>query len=43
MIGYITVGTNNLEKSANFYDELLSLLNAKRVLQNDRLVTWGRT
>ena len=43
MIGYITVSTNNLEKSANFYDELLSLLGAKRVLQNDRLITWGRT
>lgn len=41
MIGYITLGTNNLEKAAAFYDALLGELSAKRVWQTDRLMTWG--
>ena len=31
MIGYVMVGTNNLNKSILFYDSLLELLNLKRV------------
>ena len=31
MIGYVMVGTNNLDKSISFYDSLLELLNLKRV------------
>ena len=31
MIGYVMVGTNNLDKSILFYDSLLELLNLKRV------------
>lgn len=30
MIGYITLGTNDLERGARFYDALLSELGAKR-------------
>ena len=43
MIGYVTIGTNNIETSARFYDELLFELGAKRILENERLVTWGNT
>ena len=30
MIGYVMVGTNNLEKAIIFYDEVLSVLNLER-------------
>ncbi|MEJ2383217.1 MAG: VOC family protein [Xanthomonadales bacterium] len=32
MIGYVTLGTNDLERAAAFYDELLELLGAKRFM-----------
>ena len=31
MIGYVMVGTNDLDKAINFYDEILKELNLKRV------------
>ncbi len=43
MIGYTTVGTNNLEKAVAFYDELLAELGAGRFMQSDRLVAWAVT
>ena len=30
MIGYVMVGTNNLDKAINFYDEVLQIINLKR-------------
>jgi catechol 2,3-dioxygenase-like lactoylglutathione lyase family enzyme len=30
MIGYVTVGTNNLPRAVAFYDELLALVGAGR-------------
>ena len=30
MIGYVMVGTNNLDQSIKFYDELLGILNLER-------------
>ena len=41
MIGYVTIGTDNIEKSGHFYDTLLAGLGAKRILENERLITWG--
>ncbi|MAZ87214.1 MAG: glyoxalase [Cellvibrionaceae bacterium] len=41
MIGYITLGTNDLENSALFYDELLSLVGATRVMEMDTFIAWG--
>lgn len=41
MIGYITLGTNNLEKSAVFYDLLLAEIGAKRTMTDDRMLGWG--
>ena len=40
MIGYITLGTNDLARAAGFYDELLAELGAGRALQEDNFVTW---
>lgn len=41
MIGYVTVGTNDLEKSAAFYDALLAELGAKRVMEAEKFINWG--
>tara|TARA_A100001201_G_C4004133_1_gene175483 strand:- start:180 stop:584 length:405 start_codon:yes stop_codon:yes gene_type:complete len=42
MIGYITVGTNNFDKSAAFYDELFQVLNIGRFMENEKFIVWGR-
>ncbi len=41
MIGYVTIGTNNIEKSGEFYDQLLKELGAVRVMEADRFVAWS--
>ncbi|MGR8921510.1 MAG: VOC family protein [Gammaproteobacteria bacterium] len=41
MIGYVTIGTNDLERGAKFYDALLADLGAKRAMEMDRLVAWA--
>ena len=41
MIGYVTLGTQDLSKSVAFYDDLLSLLGAKRFMRSDRFVAWS--
>jgi len=41
MIGYITVGTNNLEKAAAFYDALLEPLGARRFMESDKFIAWS--
>ncbi len=41
MIGYITVGTNNLERSASFYDPLFSNLGANRAMETDDFIAWS--
>jgi len=41
MIGYITVGTNDLPKAVDFYDSLFEVLGAGRFMQNERFVAWA--
>ncbi len=41
MIGYITLGTNNIERAGEFYDTLLEEFNAKRLYETERLISWG--
>lgn len=41
MIGYVTVGTNDLERAAAFYDALLGEIGAARAMQGDRFVAWA--
>ena len=35
MIGYVTLGTNDLEKARSYYDDLLGTLGAKRLMEMD--------
>ena len=41
MIGYVTLGTNNLPRAAKFYDSLLALLGGKRMMETERNVAWN--
>ena len=41
MIGYCTLGTNDLARAAKFYDELLAVVGAKRFMENDRFIAWS--
>jgi predicted lactoylglutathione lyase len=41
MIGYVTLGTNDIKKAANFYDQLLAQLGARQFMSSDRFIAWG--
>lgn len=41
MIGYATLGTNDLPRAAAFYDALLAEIGAKRLWEFDRGIGWG--
>ena len=43
MIGYVTLGTNDIEKSAAFYDALLAEMGAKRFMESDTFIAWATT
>lgn len=40
MIGYVTLGTNDLERAIGFYDAILGEIGARRAMENDRMVGW---
>ena len=41
MIGYVTLGTNDLPRAAAFYDPLLAEIGAKRIFDSGRGIGWG--
>ncbi len=41
MIGYTTIGTNDLEKARAFYDKAFVALGARRTMTNERMQGWG--
>ncbi len=41
MIGYVTLGTNDMARAARFYDELLAVMGAKRLMEMDTFIAWG--
>ena len=43
MVGYVTLGTNDPKRAARFYDELLALLGAKRLMEFGDFIVWGTT
>jgi catechol 2,3-dioxygenase-like lactoylglutathione lyase family enzyme len=42
MIGYVTLGTNDREKSADFYDALCGELGVGRMMETDQFIAWGK-
>ena len=43
MIGYVTLGTNDCESAAGFYDELFETIGAKRVFEAESFIAWGKS
>jgi catechol 2,3-dioxygenase-like lactoylglutathione lyase family enzyme len=41
MIGYVTIGTNDLLGAAAFYDALLGEVGAKRMMETDQFIAWS--
>lgn len=41
MIGYVTLGTNDLARAAAFYDALFAVTGAKRYMESDRFISWN--
>ena len=40
MIGYVTLGTNDLPRAAEFYDALFAEMGGKRFMEEDTFVAW---
>ena len=41
MIGYVTLGSNDFERSTAFYDAVLAVLGGKRTFANDHMQGYG--
>lgn len=41
MIGYVTLGTDELARAAAFYDALLGVIGATRYMEGERFVAWA--
>lgn len=42
MIGYVTLGTNDRERGARFYDAICGELGAGRMMENEQFIAWGK-
>lgn len=41
MIGYVTLGTNDLPRAAAFYDALAAEMNTPRMMEFETFIAWG--
>ncbi len=41
MIGYVTLGTDNLVRGALFYDAIAHELGVARMMENEKFIAWG--
>ena len=41
MIGYVTLGTNDMPRAAHFYDELFAVVGGKRTYETEKFIAWG--
>lgn len=41
MIGYVTLGTNDIERGAKFYDALLAEIGASRFMEMETFIAWA--
>ena len=42
MIGYVTLGTKDLQKAAAFYDKIAAEMGIGRFMESDTFIAWGR-
>jgi catechol 2,3-dioxygenase-like lactoylglutathione lyase family enzyme len=41
MIGYVTLGTNDIQRAAAFYDGLLGVIGAGRFMESENFIAWA--
>jgi predicted lactoylglutathione lyase len=41
MIGYVTLGTNDIQRAAAFYDQLLAEVGATRFMETETFIAWS--
>jgi catechol 2,3-dioxygenase-like lactoylglutathione lyase family enzyme len=41
MIGYVTLGTNDLARASKFYDALLGEIGGKRMMETEQFISWS--
>ncbi len=41
MIGYVTLGTNDLSRAAQFYDAIAAEMGTSRMMEFDSFIAWG--
>jgi catechol 2,3-dioxygenase-like lactoylglutathione lyase family enzyme len=41
VIGYVTLGTNDLQRAVQFYDALLAEIGASRFMETEQFVAWA--
>lgn len=41
MIGYVTIGTNDIDRACKFYDALLGVIGARQLMGMDRIKFYG--
>lgn len=41
MIGYVTLGTNDMARATSFYDALLETFGVKHLMEGEKMVLWG--
>ena len=41
MIGYVTLGTNDIQRAAAFYDALFAVIGAGRFMEADNFIAWA--
>lgn len=42
MIGYVTLGTNDLSRAAKFYDAVAAEMGVGRMMEFDTFIAWGQ-
>ena len=42
MIGYVTLGTQDLARAARFYDAIANELGVGRMMETERFIAWGK-
>lgn len=42
MVGYITLGTRDLARGAQFYDALAKEMDIGRMMETERFIAWGK-
>ena len=41
MIGYVSLGTNDMKRASEFYDALLGCIGKTRIFEQDGFIGWG--